>query len=188
MDRGSVPSRGLSYLNENISDGTKTHSKGFRPLTGTLLSKLGSNPTYPVRKVRVFVPSRGLSYLNECMTISEFSKIVVSVPSRGLSYLNEILSMMDETGEVVSVPSRGLSYLNSSSCWLSSSSFSSFRPLTGTLLSKHSFLMNPVEVRGQVSVPSRGLSYLNINPNIFYSDFSQSGFRPLTGTLLSKQY
>ena len=159
----SVPSRGLSYLNENISDGTKTHSKGFRPLTGTLLSKLGSNPTYPVRKVRVFVPSRGLSYLNECMTISEFSKIVVSVPSRGLSYLN------------------------SSSCWLSSSSFSSFRPLTGTLLSKHSFLMNPVEVRGQVSVPSRGLSYLNINPNIFYSDFSQSGFRPLTGTLLSKR-
>ena len=122
------------------------------------------------------------------MTISEFSKIVVSVPSRGLSYLNEILSMMDETGEVVSVPSRGLSYLNSSSCWLSSSSFSSFRPLTGTLLSKHSFLMNPVEVRGQVSVPSRGLSYLNINPNIFYSDFSQSGFRPLTGTLLSKLF
>ena len=112
---------------------------------------------------------------------------MVSVPSRGLSYLNEILSMMDETGEVVSVPSRGLSYLNSSSCWLSSSSFSSFRPLTGTLLSKHSFLMNPVEVRGQVSVPSRGLSYLNINPNIFYSDFSQSGFRPLTGTLLSKR-
>ena len=47
--------------------------------------------------------------------------------------------------------------------------------------------MNPVEVRGQVSVPSRGLSYLNINPNIFYSDFSQSGFRPLTGTLLSKR-
>ena len=134
----SVPSRGLSYLNENISDGTKTHSKGFRPLTGTLLSKLGSNPTYPVRKVRVFVPSRGLSYLNE------------------------ILSMMDETGEVVSVPSRGLSYLNSSSCWLSSSSFSSFRPLTGTLLSK--LILSALSTHTIfVSVPSRGLSYLNIH-------------------------
>ena len=134
----SVPSRGLSYLNENISDGTKTHSKGFRPLTGTLLSKLGSNPTYPVRKVRVFVPSRGLSYLNE------------------------ILSMMDETGEVVSVPSRGLSYLNSSSCWLSSSSFSSFRPLTGTLLSK--LILSALSTNTIfVSDPSRGLSYLNIH-------------------------
>ncbi len=109
-----------------------------------------------------------------------------SVPSRGLSYLNEILSMMDETGEVVSVPSRGLSYLNSSSCWLSSSSFSSFRPLTGTLLSKHSFLMNPVEVRGQVSVPSRGLSYLNNTKGIKY--LNNKSFRPLTGTLLSKRW
>ena len=134
---------------------------------------------------------------------------MVSVPSRGLSYLNEILSMMDETGEVVSVPSRGLSYLNSSSCWLSSSSFSSFRPLTGTLLSKHSFLMNPVEVRGQVSVPSRGLSYLNeqrfplftglnfvsvpsrglsyLNENYLTVEEVIACFRPLTGTLLSKQ-
>ena len=62
----------------------------------------------------------------------------------------------------VSVPSRGLSYLNNAST----------RRQVLSLI---------------VSVPSRGLSYLNINPNIFYSDFSQSGFRPLTGTLLSKQ-
>ena len=94
------------------------------------------------------------------MTISEFSKIVVSVPSRGLSYLNEILSMMDETGEVVSVPSRGLSYLNGKTksykhtlvvvsvpsrglSYLNAIDYvdnwepkTSFRPLTGTLLSK----------------------------------------------------
>ena len=72
--------------------------------------------------------------------------------------------MMDETGEVVSVPSRGLSYLNSSSCWLSSSSFSSFRPLTGTLLSK------PLESIDAGRTPE------------------DESFRPLTGTLLSKLY
>ena len=63
---------------------------------------------------------------------------------------------------MVSVPSRGLSYLNE--------------------------ILSMMDETGEVvSVPSRGLSYLNINPNIFYSDFSQSGFRPLTGTLLSKR-
>ena len=129
---------------------------------GVLLSKCIKLQWNSELRERGSVPSRGLSYLNECMTISEFSKIVVSVPSRGLSYLNEILSMMDETGEVVSVPSRGLSYLNSSSCWLSSSSFSSFRPLTGTLLSK--LILSALSTSTIfVSVPSRGLSYLNIH-------------------------
>ena len=120
------------------------------------------------------------------MTISEFSKIVVSVPSRGLSYLNEILSMMDETGEVVYVPSRGLSYLNGKTksykhtlvvvsvpsrglSYLNrlfarkQTTKNSFRPLTGTLLSKLAFNFK----RNCKMVVS---------------------FRPLTGTLLSKLY
>ena len=97
--------------------------------------------------------------------------------------------MMDETGEVVSVPSRGLSYLNSSSCWLSSSSFSSFRPLTGTLLSK------PLESIDAGRTPEdesfRPLTGTLLSKpdsdDHFAISFEIESFRPLTGTLLSKR-
>ena len=36
----SVPSRGLSYLNTKEIMGMLRYAQGFRPLTGTLLSKL----------------------------------------------------------------------------------------------------------------------------------------------------
>ena len=60
----------------------------------------------------------------------------VSVPSRGLSYLNEVGFVLSDEYGVVSVPSRGLSYLNKK---LNKYDFKviGFRPLTGTLLSKH---------------------------------------------------
>ena len=77
----------------------------------------------------------------------------------GFSYLNEILQQENKL--------RGLS----------------FRPLTGTLLSKQ---IDPMEksFKEFVSVPSRGLSYLNFPHQITQS--SHPRFRPLTGTLLSK--
>ena len=60
-----------------------------------------------------------------------------------------------------------------------------FRPLTGTLLSKHKRENNRTEIL-KVSVPSRGLSYLNDINKI--DNISADGFRPLTGTLLSKHH
>ena len=39
MENVFVPSRGLSYLNYGISESVKVWLAGFRPLTGTLLSK-----------------------------------------------------------------------------------------------------------------------------------------------------
>ena len=107
----SVPSRGLSYLNEILS---------MMDETGEVVS----------------VPSRGLSYLNGKTKSYKHTLVVVSVPSRGLSYLNYRYSNPQRllhrfrplTGTLlskrksrccrsnrsnrVSVPSRGLSYLN----------------------------------------------------------------------------
>ena len=85
----------------------------------------------------------------------------VSVPSRGLSYLNEI-----QRNEKIQ--------------------FISFRPLTGTLLSKLKFLILTTILQFLVSVPSRGLSYLNITKELGAKIVV--GFRPLTGTLLSKHH
>ena len=65
----------------------------------------------------------------------EHQRMKVSVPSRGLSYLNEI-----QRNEKIQ--------------------FISFRPLTGTLLSKHREWIG-MKLFTMVSVPSRGLSYLN---------------------------
>ena len=85
----SVPSRGLSYLNE-IQRNEKIQFISFRPLTGTLLSKLGVNNRENKTERRVSVPSRGLSYLNDEEAWEEEKEETVSVPSRGLSYLNTI--------------------------------------------------------------------------------------------------
>ena len=65
----------------------------------------------------------------------------VSVPSRGLSYLKCFTLFLIGGIHPVSVPSRGLSYLKFLlwGCIHSFSSQSSFRPLTGTLLSKIKF-------------------------------------------------
>ena len=60
----------------------------------------------------------------------------------------------------VSVPSRGLSYLNMNPPGGMGLKKNSFRPLTGTLLSKQS-LINLKIMQRELSVPSRGLSYLN---------------------------
>ena len=60
----SVPSRGLSYLNNFSNLIEKIGGLCFRPLTGTLLSKY----ILDVRKILILivsVPSRGLSYLNQ---------------------------------------------------------------------------------------------------------------------------
>ena len=107
---------------------------GFRPLTGTLLSKRG---LFSGTRAGIFVsvPSRGLSYLNN-KTKNLRLRIKVSVPSRGLSYLNFALYELLTKPINVSVPSRGLSYLNKT-----------------MLKFKKDKLI--------VSVPSRGLSYLN---------------------------
>ena len=107
----SVPSRGLSYLNEILS---------MMDETGEVVS----------------VPSRGLSYLNGKTKSYKHTLVVVSVPSRGLSYLNARCSVLNFIPNIVSVPSRGLSYLNS---YISPRLLLllRFRPLTGTLLSKH---------------------------------------------------
>ena len=59
----------------------------------------------------------------------------------------------------------------------------SFRPLTGTLLSKQS-LINLKIMQRELSVPSRGLSYLN--RLTLWKKALKICFRPLTGTLLSK--
>ena len=59
----------------------------------------------------------------------------VSVPSRGLSYLNLEAMKQDVKEYIVSVPSRGLSYLNAKTKSEGVRTMS-FRPLTGTLLSK----------------------------------------------------
>ena len=66
----SVPSRGLSYLNFGPLCTIVSYQLGFRPLTGTLLSKLVPNEQALDMWYRVSVPSRGLSYLN---TIRQFS-------------------------------------------------------------------------------------------------------------------
>ena len=61
----------------------------------------------------------------------------------------------------------------------------SFRPLTGTLLSKQCVISYRY-INHNLSVPSRGLSYLNMNPPGGMG-LKKNSFRPLTGTLLSKQ-
>ena len=85
----SVPSRGLSYLNEILS---------MMDETGEVVS----------------VPSRGLSYLNGKTKSYKHTLVVVFVPSRGLSYLNftSFCFLLIPTTFAVFVPSRGLSYLN----------------------------------------------------------------------------
>ena len=60
----------------------------------------------------------------------------------------------------------------------------SFRPLTGTLLSKPKAGRDFVTCGLIVSVPSRGLSYLN--RLTLWKKALKICFRPLTGTLLSK--
>ena len=60
----------------------------------------------------------------------------------------------------------------------------SFRPLTGTLLSKQCVISYRY-INHNLSVPSRGLSYLNMNPPGGMG-LKKNSFRPLTGTLLSK--
>ena len=62
--RVSVPSRGLSYLNEVGKVYGEDAVKCFRPLTGTLLSKYSLSKSLAARRKQVSVPSRGLSYLN----------------------------------------------------------------------------------------------------------------------------
>ena len=62
----------------------------------------------------------------------------------------------------------------------------SFRPLTGTLISKHANQAQQTLRELKVSVPSRGLSYLNVRK--IFEKKSEQSFRPLTGTLLSKRY
>ena len=61
-----------------------------------------------------------------------------------------------------------------------------FRPLTGTLLSKHEIEQQIKQIEKDVSVPSRGLSYLN-DKRVYWKNTAIGSFRPLTGTLLSKQ-
>ena len=58
-----VPSRGLSYLNDE-SFLYCPYEDCFRPLTGTLLSKREMGVLKMMKREQVFVPSRGLSYLN----------------------------------------------------------------------------------------------------------------------------
>ena len=62
---------------------------------------------------------------------------LVSVPSRGLSYLNVKKAQEKDSLGYVSVPSRGLSYLNLLKANHPDNGGDGFRPLTGTLLSKH---------------------------------------------------
>ena len=64
LKKVSVPSRGLSYLNNDTVVGKEYTYKCFRPLTGTLLSKSKMRAMRKVEMVKVSVPSRGLSYLN----------------------------------------------------------------------------------------------------------------------------
>ena len=63
-ERGSVPSRGLSYLNQEVSTAGFCSAISFRPLTGTLLSKQIGIRLLPMFSTYISVPSRGLSYLN----------------------------------------------------------------------------------------------------------------------------
>ena len=64
---------------------------GFRPLTGTLLSKHCLH-LYNNIGAEVSVPSRGLSYLNKIKNFLKKVLTKVSVPSRGLSYLNVLMN------------------------------------------------------------------------------------------------
>ena len=114
--------------------------------------------------ILVSVPSRGLSYLN---TISEFSKIIaalVSVPSRGLSYLNIMWVSQERRYKESFRPLTGTLLSKRQNHWIFKSwQRSCFRPLTGTLLSKRIRLSSQRWKMIKVSVPSRGLSYLNVN-------------------------
>ena len=134
MIRVSVPSRGLSYLNH---DGIKQCNEGFkcfRPLTGTLLSKLLKDNVY--RKVgnKVSVPSRGLSYLNFEMVnkndpFVSFRPLTGTLLSKRYVYRQTCIrpSFRPLTGTLLS-KHRTTNMVRKSG---------SFRPLTGTLLSKH---------------------------------------------------
>ena len=87
---------------------------------------------------------------------------LVSVPSRGLSYLKKGHRTKQGRRDIVSVPSRGLSYLKKTKGLIGEITLDSFRPLTGTLLSKTYSLIFLFLSLICVSVPSRGLSYLKI--------------------------
>ena len=111
---------------------------------------------------QVSVPSRGLSYLNAESEYIEKPVISVSVPSRGLSYLNLEIFFQSTRKEESFRPLTGtlLSKHNTQEFddWVGDC----FRPLTGTLLSKRENISNTSLMQNGVSVPSRGLSYLNI--------------------------
>ena len=109
----------------------------------------------------VSLPSRGLSYVYCYVSKFMVWQEKVSVPSRGLSYLNRKEKRKQRKKSRVSVPSRGLSYLNRAKCHGGLSGRISFRPLTGTLLSKYCPISFVSDSEAWVSVPSRGLSYLN---------------------------
>ncbi len=85
-------------------------NRGFRPLTGTLLSKQESK--------------------NMMVSNSSFRPLTGTLLSKP-KWQKEVDFLMQ-----VSVPSRGLSYLNELRLMFSYHA-SCFRPLTGTLLSKH---------------------------------------------------
>ena len=131
----SVPSRGLSYLNE----------QRFPLFTGLNF---------------VSVPSRGLSYLNEnYLTVEEV--IACFRPLTGTLLSKQKDRGIRQRLQRVSVPSRGLSYLNCQPQHTLMRLLLCFRPLTGTLLSKQGQVEDIMEKIPCVSVPSRGLSYLN---------------------------
>ena len=140
MDRVSVPSRGLSYLNQEVSTAGFCSAISFRPLTGTLLSKQIGIRLLPMFSTYVSVPSRGLSYLNTVGIL--MGKCIRKLSFRPLT--GTLLSKPDTENSEEYLAEQGFRPLTGTLLskqisvvhWIEFSDVS-FRPLTGTLLSKH---------------------------------------------------
>ena len=158
--------------------------KSFRPLTGTLLSKMFYT-LFNRRYTTCFRPLTGTLLSKNSPTNKEMRQGIVSVPSRGLSYLKSS-DEIRQAFESVSVPSRGLSYLKKSLEKQVADGKNRFRPLTGTLLSKNKLHLSANKYYKSFR-PLTGTLLSKRTPYNLCSTLKSECFRPLTGTLLSKK-
>ena len=105
-----VPSRGLSYLNDE-SFLYCPYEDCFRPLTGTLLSKQGKRITARKKKKQSFRPLTG-TLLSKLTFSRRYTYSLCFRPLTGTLLSKLVLSIIPHTSHMVFVPSRGLSYLN----------------------------------------------------------------------------
>ena len=107
----SVPSRGLSYLNLE-KQLQENKNLGFRPLTGTLLSKQNENDLQSNLYRDGFRPLTGTLLSKNPFKVLKTFNVSRFRPLTGTLLSKQVQIKFKKGVDKVSVPSRGLSYLN----------------------------------------------------------------------------